>query len=187
VIAYHYGSNDTLSPEYVSDRESFYGVTSHPATVFDGTSGIIWAEHPEENYSLFESYIIKERNIAPKLRLHMEKNLVSSILNLKLHIVSIDSIENGNYRLFFVLYEDSVYFIQSGASDSIFYFVVREMNLNGQGVSVDLFYPDSIVKEDDFYIQDHWNTEKLGIVAFVQDIETKQVLQAIVDKRITTD
>jgi hypothetical protein len=106
---------------------------------------------------------------------------------VKLHIVSADSIDSGDYRLFFVLFEDSVCFKQSEDSDSIFYFVVREINLNGQGVSVDLYYPDSIVKEYDFYIQEHWNIEKLGIVAFVQDSETKQILQAIVDKRLTSN
>ncbi|GAH09680.1 unnamed protein product, partial [marine sediment metagenome] len=71
--------------------------------------------------------------------------------------------------------------------DSTFYFVVRKMIPDEQGVLIDLLYPDSIVKEVDFNLLSHWHKNKLGVVAFVQDMETNQVLQAIVDKRITID
>ena len=53
-----------------------------------------------------------------------------------------------------------------------------------QGMLLDLSYPDSLVKEVNFSVLSNWDIDKLGIVAFVQDIETKQVLQAIVNKRI---
>lgn len=188
VIAYHRRvAGDTISPEYVSSREALYGITSSPATVFDGISGVVQTEDPEQNYSVFKGWIINNRNIAPKLRLHLEKNLVASSVNLKLHIVSVDSIESNEYRVFFVLYEDSVYFAQSGAPDSTFYYVVRKMIPDEQGILTDLFYPDSLVKEVDFNLQSNWNIEKLGIVAFVQDMDTKEVLQAIVAKRIVSN
>lgn len=188
VIAYHRRvGGDTISPEYVSSREALYGITSSPATVFDGISGIVQTENPEQNYSVFKGWIINNRNIAPKLRLHLEKNLVLDSVNLKLHIVSVDSIESSEYRVFFVLYEDSVYFAQIGAPDSTFYYVARKMIPDEQGILTDLFYPDSLVKEVDFNLQSNWNIEKLGIVAFVQNMDTKEVLQAIVDKRIVSN
>jgi hypothetical protein len=169
-------------------REELYGITTVPATVFDGDT-IVQEENPEQYYSVFRNWITKRKSIPPKLRLHLETSLVSSAeaVNVKLHIVSIDSIEDSEYRLFYILYEDSVYFKLTGAPDSIFYFVVRKMIPDEQGALIDLFYPDSVVYEVYFNLQSNWNIENLGLIAFVQDMETKQVLQAIVDKRIAFD
>ncbi len=186
VIAYHRRiTGDTLSPEYVSTREALYGITTSPSTVFDGISGIVQTEDSSQNYPIFKGWIIQRRNVSPNLRLSMEINVVSSSVNLELHIVSIDSIEDGEYRLFLVLYEDDVYFAQAGAPESTFHYVVRKMIPDEQGIHVDLYYPDSLVKEIDFNLQSNWDQDKCGIVAFIQNLETKEVLQAIVDKRIS--
>lgn len=186
VIAYHRRvTGDTLSPEYVSAREAFYGITTSPSTVFDGISGVVQTEDPGQNYPTFKGWIIQRGNVSPSLKLSMEVNVVSSSVNLELHIVSIDSIEEGDHRLFIILYEDNVYFAQAGAPESTFHYVVRKMIPDENGAPIDLFYTDSLIKEVDFNLQNNWNKEKLGIVAFVQDMETKEVLQAIVDKRIS--
>jgi hypothetical protein len=188
VLAYHRRvAGDTISPEYISIREDLYGITSSPSTVFDGTSGIVQTEDTSQNYSTFKGWIISERNVPPLLRFHLETNVVSSQVTASLHIITIDSIETSEYRLFFVLYEDDVYFKQVGAPDSIFNFVVRKMVPDEQGMLLDLSYPDSLVKEVNFNVLSNWDIDKLGIVAFVQDIEALQVLQAIVDKRINSN
>lgn len=185
VIAYHRRiTGDTLSPEYVSTREALYGITTSPSTVFDGISGVVQTEDPSQNYPIFKGWIIQRRNVSSSLKLSMEIDVVSSSVNLTLHIVSIDSVEDGDYRLFLVLYEDDVYFAQAGAPESTFHYVVRKMVPDEQGIPIDLFYPDSLVKEIDFNLQSDWNQDKCGIVAFIQDIDTKEVVQAIVDKRI---
>lgn len=185
VIAYHRRVlGDTLSPEYISARESFYGITTSPATVFDGVSGIVQTPDPSQNYPTFKGWIIQRRNVAPKLELNLETTLSSLSVNLKLNIVSVDSVEQGNHFLFFVLYEDSVYFPQAGAPESTFHYVVRRMIPDENGIPIELFYPDSLAQEVSFDLENHWNQEKLGVVAFIQDIETKEVLQAIIDKRI---
>jgi len=185
VIAYHRRvTGDTLSPTYVAVRESLYGITTSPSTVFDGISGIVQTEDTSQNYPIFKGWIIQRRNVAPNLELNLETTLTSSSLNVKLNIVSVDSIEEGNYCLFFVLYEDSVYSVQAGAPDSTFFYVMRKMIPDAQGIPIDLVYPDSLTKEVDFNLQSNWNENKLGIVAFVQNMDTKEVLQAIINKRI---
>jgi hypothetical protein len=185
LIAYHRRVlGDTLSPEYIAARESYYGITTSPATIFDGVSGIIQTQDPSQNYLTFKGWIIQRRNVAPKLELNLETTLLSSSVNLKLNIVSVDSIEEGNYCLFIVLYEDSVYFPQTGVPESIFHYVVRKIVPDENGIPLDLSYPDSLVQEVYFNLESNWNQEKLGVVAFIQDIETKKVLQALVDKRI---
>lgn len=187
VIIYHrYGVlGDTLSPPYVSARESLYQITASPTVVFDGIN-IVQTEDPNQDYSIYKNWIIYERNIAPKLSLYLETNLIATSVNAKLHIVLVDSVESADYYIFFVVYEDSVYFPQEGAPVSTFYYVMRKMVPDEKGIPVDLVYPDSLVKEVDFNLPNNWNKNKLGIVAFVQNMETKEVLQAVVKKRLTT-
>jgi hypothetical protein len=186
VIAYHRQIlGDTLSPGYVSTREALYGVTTSPATVFDGVSGIIQTQDPSQNYSAFKDWIINRRSVAPSIEMDLETTISSFSVNLLLHIIAVDSIEAGDHRLFVVLYEDSVYFAQVGAPDSIFHYVVRKMVPDELGMPVDIAYPDSLLQEVDFDLSPDWNLEKLGVVAFIQDLETKNVLQAIVSKRIS--
>ena len=184
VIIYHRRMlGDTLSPAYVSARESLYQINASPTVIFDGTN-LVQTEDPNQDYYVYKNWIIHERNIAPQLRLHLETRLVSASVNLKLHIVSVDSINNGNYYIFVVLYEDSVYFPQAGAPESTFSFVMRKMIPDENGIPIDLAYPDSMMIEMDFTLQSNWDTRKLGIVAFVQNMASKEVLQATVNKRI---
>jgi glutaredoxin len=182
VIAYHRRVlGDTLSPEYVAVRESLYQIDVSPTVVFDGIH-VVQTEDPNQNYSTYQNYIIQRRTITPKLRLYLETTLISFSVNLKLHIVAIDSIENGDYHLFFVVYEDSVYFAQSGAPESTFSYVMRKMIPDAYGTPITVVYSDSFVEEVDFNLQPNWDIEKLGVVVFIQDMETKEVMQAIIQK-----
>jgi len=186
VIVYHRRIlGDTLSPAYVAVRESLYQITASPTVVFDGIH-IVQTEDPNQDYATYKNFIISERNREPKLRLHLETNLIAFSVNLKLHIVVVDSIKIDDRYLFFVVYEDSVYFAQSGAPESTFNYVMRKMVPDERGIPIGLSYPDSIVKEVNFNLQDNWHKDKLGIVAFIQDKTTKEVLQAIVEKRIVS-
>ncbi len=185
VIAYHRRIlGDTLSPEYCSAREILYGITTSPATVFGGVSGIIQTQDPSQNYLTFKGWIIRRRSVASNIEVELETTISSSSAHILLCIITVDSIEAGDNRLFVVLYEDSVYFAQVGAPDSIFRYVVRKMIPDEWGMPIDIAYPDSLLQEVDFDLSPGWNLEKLGIVAFIQDLETKNVLQAIVSKRI---
>lgn len=184
VIAYHRRAlGDTLSPPYVVVRESLYSIQTSPIVVFDGLHKI-QTEKPEDDYPVYKNCIISERSRKTNLRLRLESTLEGNLASLKIHIIAIDSIKPSDYRLFIVITEDSVYFKQTGAPDSIFYFVMRKMIPDEQGIEINLVYPDSIIEERDFLIQSNWNINKVGIVVFIQDMETKEVMQAITKRRI---
>lgn len=187
VIAYHRRVlGDTLSPTYVAVRESLYQIDVSPTVVFDGVH-VIQTEDPSQNYATYQNYIIQRRTVTPKLRLYLETIVISSSVNLKLHIVAIDSIEDGDYDLFFTVYEDSVFFAQSGAPESTFSYVMRKMIPDAYGAPISVTYPDSFIEEVDFNLEPTWDHEKIGVVAFIQDMETKEVLQAVVKKRVVVD
>jgi hypothetical protein len=98
--------------------------------------------------------------------------------------MTLDSIEAGDYHYFFVVYEDSIYFAQSGAPESTFAYVMREMVPSVYGASISLPYPDSSVYEESAVLKSSWNVARLGVVAFVQEMSSHEILQAVVIKRV---
>lgn len=183
IIAYHRRMlGDTLSPSYVAVRESLYSIQTSPIVVFDGLYKV-QTENPDDNYPVFKNHIINRRTELTPLKMDCETSVSSSLVNVKIHIVTVDSIR-GTYHLFLILTEDSVYFKQAGAPDSIFFFVMRKMVPNENGIEINLNHPDSIVQELDFALNPAWQDDRLGIVAFVQDTTTKEILQAKVKKGI---
>ncbi len=179
IIAHHRRVlGDTLSPSYVAVRESLYSIQTSPVVVFDGLYNV-QTQNPEDDYPTYKNYITSERSKKTSLRLNIEKEIDGSIVSLKVKVVAVDSIVPSDYRLFIVLTEDSVYFKQAGAPDSIFYFVMRKMIPDENGVEINPVFPDSIIKNANFILQPNWNIDKLNIITFVQDMSTKEVIQAV--------
>jgi hypothetical protein len=52
------------------------------------------------------------------------------------------------------------------------------------GIACTLAFLDSVSKEVRFPLNQNWNRNQLGVVAFVQDFTTKEVLQAILKKGV---
>lgn len=181
IIAYHRQKlGDTLSPSYVAVRESLYSIQTSPTVVFDGLYNI-QTEDPDENYPVFKNYIVNERSKLTPLSLELETSVSGSSVNTKIHIFPVDSID-GVYHLFLVVTEDSVYFKQTGAPDSIFCYVMRKMVPDENGIEVKIVYPDTIIKELNFNLNPTWEFDKVGIVCFIQNMVTREILQARIKK-----
>lgn len=180
IIAYHRRvGGDTLSPDLVEGRRSFYyDAGGEPAVLFDG-SGPVWTTDPSQDYQTYKDYIIGRRNHKSPLRLHLESSVRADTGIIKTSLVAIDSILAADLRICAVLYEDSVRFWLPGASDSVFNRVMRLMIPNQNGIACTLAFGDSITKEVRFTLDHNWNQVQLGIVSFVQDFAAKEVLQAI--------
>jgi hypothetical protein len=184
VLVYHRRQlGDTLSPAYVAVRESLYQITSSPTVVFDGTH-IVQTEDPDQDYEVYKNNIVLERNRDAKLTMDLKAEIVTNIVNLTLHTEVKDSVNSDSCRLFFVIYEGEVFFKQTGAPDSIFDYVVRKILPSEQGIPMTLAFPDSLTNEENFSVSPDWDPDKIGVVAFIQDMKTKEVLQATVIKRI---
>lgn len=185
VLAYHRRvMGDTISPAYVAVRESLYQITVSPTVIFDGTT-TVQTEDPDQDYAVYKDWIINKRNFEPRLRMKLEADMVMSQCHVTITIISVDSIFDGDYRLLVALYEDSVYFYQAGAPETTFYYVVRALYPDAYGIPLQPVYPDSISKEFYLSIQPAWKIDKIGLVAFVQNVRTREILQAIVKKRVT--
>lgn len=186
VIIYHRRMlGDTLSPPGVIVREGFYQISTSPIVVFDGTNKIQTSD-PSLDYPTYKTQIMGCRSKKSPFRLRLNANQTGNTVNLVLHIIAIDSLQNSDLRIFFIAYEDDVVFIQAGAPDTIFDYVVRKMIPDENGIPLNIQQNDSTVQTAQFNLSDHWHADKMGLVAFIQDMTTKEVLQAMVLKKITT-
>ncbi len=184
VIIYHRRQlGDTLSPPYIATRESLYHILSSPTVVFDGIH-IVQTENPNDDYMIYKQYITTQKSAKTKLFLHLDSELSADSVDVTVNIGAMDSLNNNHLNLFLVVYENDVFFKQLGAPDSIFDYVVRKIVPDENGMEFEIDYLDSLTKQVSFALSPNWNTDKLGIVAFVQDMETKEVLQAAVNKKI---
>ncbi len=183
IIAYHRRiGGDTLSPDLVERRRSFYyEAGGEPAVLFDGT-GPVWTTDPNQNYPTYKSYIIGRRNKKSPLRLYLETLVRADTGIIKTTAVVTDSIPTGDLRILTVVYEDSVRFWLPGASDSVFNRVMRLMIPDENGIACTLSFRDSIAKEVRFSLNQTWRQSQLGVVGFVQNFATKEVIQAIFKK-----
>ena len=128
VLEYHMRlAGDTISPENIDERISFYDIgNAAPVTIIQGIHKINGAESdvPSQIVS-FENYYSSLRARTDSVGL---KILIDTTWDSIEFVFDADSLMNADSTrdvLFVMLTEDSVKFVQSGATDSIYNNVVR--------------------------------------------------------------
>lgn len=185
VIAYHRRvAGDTLSPAYSETRMGvYYSSGGEPATTFDG-GNVVRTSGPEDDYPTFHAMTLAARNVVPEAQLGVSAQAGDSDGTVRVWATGVSGTPADTLRLFVVLTEDSVRAYLSGETDFLFRHVMRQMLPGVGGDSVDLSVGDTVVKEYDFQVRPSWNRSMLGVVVFVQDIQTHQVLQTSYLNRI---
>lgn len=188
IIAYHRRvAGDTLSPDYSETRREFYYASGgEPATTFDG-GAVVWTSAPEYNYPTFHGMTAAAKSVDPRAQLIVSAVLLDSTGAVTVRATGVSSTPIDTLRLFAVLVEDSVRAYLPGATDSVFRHVMRQMLAGVGGEPVILAIGDTVTREYDFQIRSCWSRPMLGVVAFVQDGETHQVLQAACLSRIESE
>ncbi|MEO0072175.1 MAG: Omp28-related outer membrane protein [candidate division WOR-3 bacterium] len=179
VIAYHRRiSQDTLSPIYVENRREFYYNTgAEPVVFFDG-NGPVRTENPSMNYNTYKGYIQLARSRPAPLKILLTTQVVndSAVVNAKL--IPTGLINSNNLRVLFVVTEDRIRFSLSGATDSIFNNVMRAMLPTETGISYIPQIGETTNFEIKFPIHPSWDRANLKVVVFVQNFNTKEIIQS---------
>ena len=179
VIAYHRRTaGDTLSPDYAETRcEYYYESGGEPATVFDGGPPTRTSD-PAQDYEVFRNQILAAKSVWPKVQLELSGSVDSASLSVDVAVLGVDSTPAETLRLFVVLVEDSVRATLTGATDSVFNRVMRAMLPGVDGTPLLLAPGDTVSVTEHAGVHANWNRERLGVVAFVQEPASHEVLQA---------
>lgn len=156
------------------ERESFYdtGLDVWYA-IFDGTE-VVREGSPSNFDSVFTEYIEAARTVTPYFNLYINSAIASqSTGSIDLRIVTADTIPEDDIIAFVGIMEDSLPGVDLYGVD--FYHVCRSLF----SFPVELTYPDSI--DTTITFTHNILTDKMKTVVFIQNLDTKEVMQAIIN------
>uniref|UniRef100_A0A7C4CB46 DUF1223 domain-containing protein n=1 Tax=candidate division WOR-3 bacterium TaxID=2052148 RepID=A0A7C4CB46_UNCW3 len=186
VIAYHRPiAGDTLSPGYIEFRRAlYYESGGEPATVFDG-GRVTRTPGPEYNYETFRNQILGARSVTPKAQLNVSVATDGSgKVTVTVKASGVDSTPTESLRLFVAVFEDSIRERLAGATDTVFNSVARMLLPDSSGCPLRLFRAETTSVSQEFTVAAPWKLEHVGVAAWVQDMNSRRVLQASVQRRI---
>lgn len=174
VISYNY----SFTPiEIDTARKAFYSIPLPPtvpeATIcFDGLGPYVVDApgFPPEStyYQVYNQYIITAKTRPPAYNLSLTGSVTSTTGRLHLKILPADTLVRTSVYTFIAVCEDSV-----PGFEKNFNYVIRKL----YKFPISLVYPDSLDTIINF--QHSISPAKMTGVVFLQDIRTKEVLQAI--------
>lgn len=166
VICYHIGSTYQNPP--AEEREAFYNTgLSPPYVIFDGT--LLSAEPQTSNYdSSYRANIDIARTRVPYFNLDIDSASASQSTGaFDLMIVAADTIPEDEINAFVVILEDSL-----DGSYTTFMKVCRSL----YEFPLTLAYPDTL--DTTITFSHSIEPSKMTVVVFVQDMDTKEVMQS---------
>lgn len=178
VIAYHHNSyGDTL---YTSDglaRISYYGYNGTPDTYFNGGNNVLGGNHSSSLYSTFlpiyNNAIDELTSFSCNIDNFSSTNDLDFMTNITVEKVA--DYTGSNLKLFVVVTEDFDPYNWEGQSQ--LGFVERGMFPSASGTALDFSSATSISKEINFSVDPSWNLENSELIVFVQDMDSKEILQ----------
>lgn len=190
VISYHASVTDTFANSDGKARHQFYNITEEPTSYFSGGERISPVECPNADsyYVRYQDNILGARSQATSLTMEFDTAITkidSNQINIGLNVTPTESLpDRANLRLFVVIYEDSAFYLSSFPPHDINHslFVVRKILPDTLGLNLTVDFPNSF--DTTFTTPaENWDKAQIGVASFVQNIQTKEVLQAVVKRK----
>ena len=180
-IKYHSNYPDPRDPFYLNEKENldirqqFYNITGVPSVILDGTQ--ISASIPAISNKIDELKTGEQ-----KLSLKIENSVTDGNLSLKVKVTPLKSFDNENLRLFVTVIEEEIIFeTPTSNGETEFRGVLKKFlpDANGYDLGKLTDTTKEYTYETSWPITGFYNEDQLAIVAFVQDIETKEVYETV--------
>lgn len=175
VIEYHNGDN------YVNDfsdpRIDYYGISGFPTAVFDGTLMFIGGDHTQSMYEyylpLYEQMMAKKTPFSIEIAGSHTGNDYSVVVTADKHA----PITYNNLVAHLVITESNIPENWQGQTELDF--VERLMTPGLNGTPLDFSQTNHIEIPLTFTLDPSWVTENCEIVAFIQNLDNKEIYQGI--------
>ncbi len=170
VVKYH--DNDPYENEASIYRNTFYDIQFFPTIHIDGTQLSPWNSY-QQLESLYQDGIARERNF----RIELSSEWIGADdVKIRAVITKNSGAAAEDHRFFLAVTESNIPDEWHGQSEVNY--AERLLLPAKEGMEL-IFEGDSkVVQEFSFSINDEWSPEHLKFVAFVQNIETKEIAQA---------
>jgi len=181
VIAYHYqggpfqdpfANDDALARcGYYYDRIGWHWATTFPLTIFDGGRHVHGAVSVNGTIANYEFEIDLRKDIGSPLTVGVTGDVSGASGSVAVRIRVRDVLPLGPNVVRIVVTEDNIDF-EEHHYDFLARKVLEDETLTISAVG------DSTLVERTFTIEPEWDTDNLGVVAFVQDDSTGEILQS---------
>jgi hypothetical protein len=176
VIKYH--SGDSYEIPASASRVSYYSIAGFPTSIFDGVESIVGGS---SNQSLYPAFVplVEARNL---IRTAFDMDFAVPVQNdasfsVLAMINKMGPALQNNLRLHFAVTESNIpqnWFNQTEVDN-----VLRLMLPSAAGTAIDMSQTDYMEVQFDFTLQPNWVLDNMEVIIFVQDNNTKEILNSI--------
>jgi hypothetical protein len=175
VLEYHnYNSNDPFNNDAAAARTGYYGITGYPTAVFDGLVSYVGGSNSQSLFPAYEPLVDDRTPVRVGIGLQFTTTATARGYNVVVTVMKYGPVMGNNFVLHFAVTESEIAYSWQGQTKLDF--VERMMLPNANGTPVDIANNNTLVLEYDFEIGDDWNVDELEVVAFVQDLDTKEIM-----------
>jgi PKD repeat protein len=171
-IEYHNG--DVFANEASDYRNSYYSVSGYPTAHFDGILQYVGGDHTQSNYPYYLPLYQQRIAIPSDFTINMFGDNVGLNYSVQLVITKVNG-DWGDLTVQLVLTESEI--IYSWQGQDHLNFVERLMAPDQYGTTVDFSNQNSVTLLLQFALDPAWVAENCEVVAFVQNEDTKEILQ----------
>ena len=159
---------------YESDPDFPVIVGGYPTVVFDGLRYVQGARTPEEAEANYRIEVNARKDTGSPVSIRVEGSVNAQGGDVTAVVRVEDRLPEGSLVLNLVAIEDHVE--QWGPWSSLYDFVVRDI-LEAEQIGA-VSVGDSLTVERQFTVDEGWIPANMDIIAFVQDSNTKEILQS---------
>jgi len=175
VLEYHsYNQTDPFNNDNAAARTSYYGITGYPTAVFDGITQYVGGSNNQSLFPVYEPLVDARTPVRVGAGIMFTTTATSRGYHVVVTVMKFGPVLGTNYVLHFAVSESNIAFNWQGQTKLDY--VERLMLPDANGTPIDIANNNTIVLEYDFDVDDSWNVDELEVVAFIQDLDTREVM-----------
>ncbi len=177
VIEYHSGSSDPFQTNESLARISYYNITGFPTTFFDGTLSHVGGNASSSLYTTFLP-LYNQRIVIPcSFTIDICGDNSGDTYDVTLTINKVATYTGTNLKVQLAVTETGIPY--SWQNQSTIDYCMRDMVPTDLGTAIDFSGSDEVEVDLTFTLDPTWVTDSCELIAFVQDDDTKEVLQCV--------
>jgi len=175
VLEYHnYNSSDPFNNTAAAVRTGYYGISGYPTAVFDGLTSYVGGSNTQSLYSTYLPLVEDREDVKVGVGIVFTTTTTERGYHVVVTLMKYGPVIGNNFVLHFAVTESDIAYSWQGQSKLDF--VERLMLPDAYGTPVDIANNNTIVLNYDFDIDSTWNEDNLEVVAFVQNLDTKEIM-----------
>ncbi len=174
-IEYHsYNSGDPFNTPEAAARTAYYGISGYPTAVFDGGDSYIGGSNTQSLYTTYLPYVEAREAIKVGVGIQFTTTATNRGYHVDVTVMKYAPVLGSNFVLQFVVTESDIAYNWQGQSKLDF--VERLMLPDQNGTPIDIANNNTLNLSYDFDIGEDWNPDNLEVIAFVQNLDTKEII-----------